>query len=75
MIFDKAWLAKFMHIFGYVMAVVYIGLGCYLFLPRAYASIPKNLKLAFSLFFIAYGFFRLVKMRNGKNENKTGDSI
>jgi len=61
-------LSKFMIVFGYLMAVVYIGLGCSLFLPAVFSGIPKNLKFAFSLFFISYGIFRLVKMQPRKNE-------
>jgi hypothetical protein len=57
-----------MVIFGYVMAVVYIGLGCSLFFQKVFPGIPKNLKLTFALFFIAYGIFRLVKLRPKKSE-------
>lgn len=65
--FNKAWLAKFMTIFGYVMVVVYIGLGVMLLMPRFYPYIPANLKFAFAIFFIAYGIFRLVRIRSKKS--------
>jgi hypothetical protein len=57
-----------MILFGYLMAAVYVGLGCLLFLPEVYPAIPKNIKFAFSLFFISYGIFRLVKLLSRKKE-------
>jgi len=64
----KGWFSKFMSYFGYVMAVVYVGLGIMLFLPSVYPNIPGVLKFSFALFFIAYGFFRLVKLISKKTE-------
>ena len=68
MIFNKGWFANFMVIFGYLMAFVYIGLGVMLFFPRVYPSVPEVLKITFAFFFIAYGFFRLVKQITRKRE-------
>jgi hypothetical protein len=68
MLFNKEWFSKFMVFFGYLMAFIYIGLGVMLFIPRIYPGIPRNLKFAFSLFFIAYGLFRLVKIITKKSE-------
>lgn len=68
MLFDKNKFSKFMVGFGYLMAFVYIGLGVMLFLPSVYPNIPAVLKFAFSFFFVAYGFFRLVKMRTKKTD-------
>jgi hypothetical protein len=65
---NRVWLSKFMIVFGYLMAVVYIGLGCSFFFPKVFPAIPRNLKFVFALFFISYGLFRLVKMRPKKNE-------
>ena len=68
MLLNKAWFSKFMTIFGYLMAVIYIGLGIMLFLKNILPNVPKHLKFAFALFFIAYGLFRLVKMRSKVDE-------
>jgi hypothetical protein len=68
MLLNKAWFSKFMTIFGYLMAVIYIGLGIMLFLKSILPDVPKNLKFAFALFFIAYGLYRLVKMRSKIDE-------
>lgn len=68
MLIDKGWFSKFMGIFGYLMAAVYIGLGIILFLPSVYPYIPGVLKFSFALFFMAYGFFRLVKLITKKTE-------
>lgn len=68
MLLNKAWFAKFMVFFGYLMALVYVGLGVMLFIPRVYPFIPGVLKFSFALFFIAYGFFRLVKLITKKTE-------
>ncbi len=65
---SKGWFSKFMSYFGYLMAAVYIGLGVMLFIPRVYPNIPGVLKFTFALFFIAYGFFRLVKLITKKKE-------
>jgi hypothetical protein len=62
MLFSKIFFSKFMVVFGYLMAVVYIGLGGMLFLPQTYPNVPVALKFSFALFFISYGLFRLVKM-------------
>jgi hypothetical protein len=68
MLFSKGWLSKFMVFFGYLMAAIYIGLGVLLFLPKVYPYIPGVLKFSFALFFLAYGFFRLVKLITKKTE-------
>jgi len=68
MLFNKEWFSKFMGVFGYLMAVIYIGLGTILFVPGIYSNIPAVLKFSFALFFIAYGFFRLVKLITKKTE-------
>lgn len=68
MLFSKDSFTKFMVYFGYLMALIYIGLGVMLFIPNIYPFIPRNLKFAFSLFFIAYGLFRLVKIITKKSE-------
>ena len=57
-----------MGIFGYLMAIIYIGLGVMLFVPGVYPNIPAVLKFSFALFFIAYGFYRLVKLFTRKTE-------
>jgi len=66
--FNKGWFSKFMSYFGYLMAVIYIGLGAMLFVPDVYPNIPGVLKFSFALFFIAYGFFRLIKLITKKRE-------
>jgi len=68
MLFNKGWLSKFMGYLGYLMALIYIGLGIMLFIPSVYPNIPGVLKFSFALFFIAYGFFRLVKLITKKTE-------
>jgi uncharacterized membrane protein HdeD (DUF308 family) len=68
MFFSKGWFSKFMGYFGYLMAVIYVGLGVMLFLPNVYPYIPGVLKFSFALFFIAYGLFRLVKLITKKTE-------
>ncbi len=69
MLFNNGWFSKFMNIFGYLMAAIYVGLGVMLFLPSVYPNIPGVLKFSFALFFIAYGFFRLVKLISKKKES------
>jgi hypothetical protein len=69
MLLNKAWFSKFMTFFGYLMAVIYIGLGALLFKAGILPNVPKNLKFAFALFFIAYGLYRLVKMRSKIDDN------
>jgi uncharacterized membrane protein YjjB (DUF3815 family) len=68
MLFSKVWFSKFMGIFAYLMAAIYIGLGVLLIIPGIYPNIPGVLKFAFAFFFIAYGFFRLVKLITRKTE-------
>jgi hypothetical protein len=57
-----------MVFFGYLMALIYIGLGIMLFIPKVYPYIPAALKFSFALFFIAYGFYRFVKLFTKKTE-------
>jgi hypothetical protein len=68
MLLNKAWFSKFMTVFGYLMAIIYIGLGAMLFWSKILPNVPNNLKFAFALFFIAYGLYRLVKMRSKVDE-------
>jgi hypothetical protein len=70
MLADKTWFSKFMTFFGYFMAILYIGLGIMLFWESIFPNVPKNFKFAFALFFIAYGLYRLVKMRTKNNETE-----
>ena len=68
MALNRVWLSKFMTGFGYFMAVVYVVLGCSLFISRVFPAIPKNLKFVFAIFFIAYGIFRFVRIHTRKEE-------
>ena len=68
MLLNKGWFSKFMGVFGYLMAAIYVGLGVTLFVPGVYPNIPGVLKFSFALFFIAYGFYRLVKLFTRKTE-------
>lgn len=58
---NKSFLAKFMFVFGIVMIAVYIGLGVSLIFFPIFMYIPQNMKTIFGIFFLAYGFFRLVR--------------
>lgn len=69
MLFNKVWFSKFMVIFGYLMAFIYIGLGGMLFIPKVYPDIPAALKFSFALFFIAYGVYRLVKLVTKRSQS------
>ncbi len=69
MLFNRGWFSSFMVFFGYMMAVIYIGIGCVLLITKLFPAIPWNLKFTFALFFIAYGSFRLVKMITKKPES------
>ncbi len=68
MLFNKVWFSKFMVFFGYLMSLIYIGLGVTLFIPGIFTINSWELRFAFALFLIAYGFFRLVKMITKKAE-------
>ena len=69
MIFKTVWFAKFMVFFGYLMSVIYIGLGASLFIPNLYNIESWEMKFAFGIFLIAYGFYRLVKQLTKKTES------
>ena len=66
--FSKEWFAKFMIYFGYLMCVIYVCLGLVLLLNDVFPVKPAALKFSFSLFLIAYGFFRLAKLVTKKTE-------
>lgn len=69
---NKQFFAKFMIILGFVMVAVYIGLGAILLFFPVYKYIPHNMKIIFGFFFMAYGFFRLIrsimKLKQYRNE-------
>lgn len=65
---SKGLLSKFMIFFGYLMAAIYVGLGIVLLSSDIFPVKPLALKFSFALFFIAYGFFRLVKLITKKTE-------
>jgi len=69
MLFNKVWFAKFMVFFGYLMSVIYIGLGVSLFIPNVYNIQSWEIKFAFAIFLIAYGFYRLVKQITKQKES------
>ena len=68
MLLSKVWLSKFMVFFGYLMSVIYIGLGAALFIPGIFIINSWELRFAFAFFLIAYGIYRLVKMITLKTE-------
>jgi hypothetical protein len=68
MIINKGWFSKFMVTFGYLMSLIYIGLGVSLFIPNIFFIPSWELRFAFALFLIAYGFYRLVKQITKKTE-------
>lgn len=69
MLFNKVWFAKFMVFFGYLMSIIYIGLGVSLFIPGIFKIESWEMKFAFGIFLIAYGFYRLVKQITKKTEH------
>ena len=68
MLFSKGWLSKFMIYFGYLMAAIYVGLGVVLLASDIFPVKPPALNFSIALFFIAYGFYRLVKLITTKTE-------
>jgi len=73
MAFNKEWFSKLMIYFGYLMAVIYVVLGIVLLTTDIFPVKPPALKFSFSLFLIAYGFFRLVKQFTKQKESETND--
>lgn len=51
------------------MSLIYIGLGISLFIPNLFNIASWEMKFAFALFLIAYGFYRLVKQITKKTES------
>ncbi len=47
--------------FGFVMVVIYLGLGITLMFFKVFTYIPKEIKSIFGFFFFVYGAFRLVR--------------
>jgi uncharacterized membrane protein len=68
MLFSKGWLSKFMIYFGYLMSAIYVVLGIVLLATDIFPVKPPALKFSFSLFLIAYGFYRLAKQITKKTE-------
>jgi len=62
MLFRSAWFARLMMFTGYLMVAIYISLGVVILTTNVFQAQPVALKFSISLFLIAYGFFRLVKM-------------
>jgi hypothetical protein len=68
MVVSKIWISKFMIAFGYLMSLIYIGLGSSLFIPGLFNISSWELRFALAVFLIAYGFYRLVKQITKKTE-------
>lgn len=68
MLLRSVWFARFMIFTGYLMVAIYISLGVVILTTNVFQIKPVALKFSISLFLIAYGFFRLVKMLNKKSE-------
>ena len=58
---NKKILNQAMIVFGFIMVAVYLLLGFVLIFGNYFKSIPQEYKTVFAFFFIAYGFFRLVR--------------
>ncbi len=61
MMYSKSWFSRFMIYFGYLMSAIYVALGIVLLATDIFPVKPLALKFSFSLFLIAYGFYRLAK--------------
>ena len=70
MIWDKKLFAKAMTIFGFIMVVVFIGLGIMIAFFPVYPGMTHEIKVIFGCFFIAYGFFRLARIIQQIREQK-----
>lgn len=57
-----SWLEKFMIIFGFLMVILYIGIGATLMFFPVFTYAPKEIRVIFGFFFAIYGVFRLVRL-------------
>jgi len=62
MIWDKKLFSKIMTIFGFIMVAVFFGIGITLAFFPVYTYLPREIRIIFGFFFIAYGFFRLARI-------------
>jgi cytochrome c biogenesis protein CcdA len=62
MVWDKKLFSKIMTIFGFIMVAVFFGIGITLAFFPVYTYLPREIRIIFGFFFIAYGFFRLARI-------------
>ncbi|MCK9616277.1 MAG: hypothetical protein M0R21_00400 [Lentimicrobiaceae bacterium] len=62
-------LGKMMQILGIVVVFLYLGIGTFLFFFAEKYNLPKNIKVIFGFFFIAYGLFRAARIWSKYREN------
>ena len=62
MVWDKKLFSKIMTVFGFIMVAVFFGIGITLAFFPVYSYMPREIKIIFGFFFIAYGFFRLARI-------------
>ncbi len=62
MVWDKKLFSKIMIVFGFIMVAVFFGIGITLAFFPVYSYMPREIKIIFGFFFIAYGFFRLARI-------------
>jgi len=70
MALNKKVISKIMIGFGFVMVAIFIGIGTALIFFPVYPYLPRNMKLAVGLFFLAYGFFRFARLIQQIREQK-----
>ena len=60
---------KALFIFGLIMVLFYITGGFILIFADYFAYIPKNIRVIFGIFFIAYGLFRAARVYQKLNSS------
>jgi len=59
-----------MEIFGYCMAGIYVVLGILCMMLKNFDYWPKNIRMIFGMFFVAYGLFRFIRIYYKNKEEK-----
>jgi hypothetical protein len=70
MAWDKKLFSKIMTIFGFTMVAVFFGIGVTLAFFPVYSYLPREIRIIFGCFFMAYGFFRLARIIQQIREQK-----
>lgn len=71
--YDRSSISDFMHWLGLITALTFVALGAYILFTDNLDRLPQTTRVLFSIFFFAFGVFRVVNWLLKNKSRKFGE--